>query len=88
MQIGCRNVDLLPSLAAGETMDKGYINQRAVLKNRAAIVDSLYAGANCVARYPASLSSTSIVDGPGGCHFASDSGALSFSQREQSWSTK
>jgi feruloyl-CoA synthase len=34
-----------PSLAAGETTDKGYINQRAVLKNRAAIVDSLYAGA-------------------------------------------
>jgi feruloyl-CoA synthase len=33
------------SLAAGETTDKGYINQRAVLKNRAAIVDSLYAGA-------------------------------------------
>jgi feruloyl-CoA synthase len=34
-----------PSLAAGETTDKGYINQRAVFKNRAAIVDSLYAGA-------------------------------------------
>ena len=34
-----------PSLAAGETTDKGYINQSAVLKNRAAIVDSLYAGA-------------------------------------------
>jgi feruloyl-CoA synthase len=34
-----------PSLAAGETTDKGYINQRAVSKNRAAIVDSLYAGA-------------------------------------------
>jgi feruloyl-CoA synthase len=35
----------LPSLAVGETTDKGYINQRAVLKNRAAIVDLLYAGA-------------------------------------------
>jgi feruloyl-CoA synthase len=34
-----------PSLAAGETTDKGYINQRAVLKNRTAIVDSLYTGA-------------------------------------------
>jgi feruloyl-CoA synthase len=35
----------LPSLAAGETTDKGYINQRAALKNRAAIVDLLYSGA-------------------------------------------
>jgi feruloyl-CoA synthase len=35
----------LPSLASGETTDKGYINQRAVLKNRAAIVDILYGGA-------------------------------------------
>lgn len=34
-----------PSLAAGEITDKGSINQRAVLKNRSAIVDSLYAGA-------------------------------------------
>jgi feruloyl-CoA synthase len=34
-----------PSLAAGETTDKGYINQRAVLKNRAGVVDSLYGGA-------------------------------------------
>jgi len=32
----------LPSLAAGETTDKAYINQRAVLKNRTAIVDLLY----------------------------------------------
>jgi len=35
----------LPSLAAGETTDKAYINQRAVLKNRADIVDLLYAAA-------------------------------------------
>jgi len=35
----------LPSLASGETTDKGYINQRAVLKNRAAIVDLMYGGA-------------------------------------------
>jgi feruloyl-CoA synthase len=33
------------SLAAGETTDKGYINQRGVLKNRSAILDSLYSGA-------------------------------------------
>jgi feruloyl-CoA synthase len=35
----------LPSLAAGETTDKGYINQRAVLANRADIVDDLYSDA-------------------------------------------
>jgi feruloyl-CoA synthase len=35
----------LPSLAVGETTDKAYINQRAVLKNRAAIVELLYGGA-------------------------------------------
>jgi feruloyl-CoA synthase len=50
-----------PSLAAGETTDKGYINQRAVLKNRTAIVDSLYAGATAphiirLHSYPRALS--------------------------------
>jgi feruloyl-CoA synthase len=33
-----------PSLDAGETTDKGSINQRAVLARRAALVDELYAG--------------------------------------------
>jgi feruloyl-CoA synthase len=32
-----------PSLDAGEMTDKGSINQRAVLRNRAAVVDELYA---------------------------------------------
>jgi feruloyl-CoA synthase len=32
-----------PSLDAGEATDKGSINQRMVLKNRAALVDELYA---------------------------------------------
>ena len=32
-----------PSLALGETTDKAYINQRAVLANRAAVVNDLYA---------------------------------------------
>jgi feruloyl-CoA synthase len=32
-----------PSIDAGEITDKGYINQRAVLERRAAIVDKLYA---------------------------------------------
>lgn len=36
-------MDTLPSLDAGEMTDKGSINQRAVLKNRAALVDELYA---------------------------------------------
>ena len=31
-----------PSLDAGEMTDKGSINQRAVLKRRAALVDELY----------------------------------------------
>ncbi|MFO0728702.1 MAG: feruloyl-CoA synthase [Myxococcota bacterium] len=31
-----------PSLDAGETTDKGYLNQRMVLKRRAALVDRLY----------------------------------------------
>ncbi len=34
-----------PSSAAGEITDKGYINQRAVLRERAGLVDALYAGA-------------------------------------------
>ncbi|WP_240788535.1 feruloyl-CoA synthase [Ramlibacter henchirensis] len=33
-----------PSADAGEITDKGYINQRAVLQRRAALVESLYAG--------------------------------------------
>jgi feruloyl-CoA synthase len=33
-----------PSIDAGEITDKGYINQRAVLTRRAAIVEQLYAG--------------------------------------------
>ena len=32
-----------PSLDAGEITDKGSINQRAVLRHRAALVDALYA---------------------------------------------
>ena len=32
-----------PSIDAGEITDKGSINQRAVLKNRATLVDRLYA---------------------------------------------
>ena len=32
-----------PSLDVGEATDKGSINQRMVLKNRAALVDELYA---------------------------------------------
>ena len=32
-----------PSIDAGEITDKGYINQRAVLERRAAIVERLYA---------------------------------------------
>jgi feruloyl-CoA synthase len=33
-----------PSIDANEITDKGYINQRAVLENRAALVEKLYAG--------------------------------------------
>jgi feruloyl-CoA synthase len=32
-----------PSMDKGEATDKGSINQRSVLKNRAALVDELYA---------------------------------------------
>ncbi len=39
-----------PSIDAGEITDKGYINQRAVLENRAALVEKLYAGAPEVIR--------------------------------------
>lgn len=35
--------DVPPSIDAGEITDKGSINQRAVLKNRAALIDELYA---------------------------------------------
>jgi len=37
-------LDEPPSLDAGEMTDKGSINQRAVLKRRAALVEELYAG--------------------------------------------
>jgi len=33
-----------PSVDAGEITDKGYVNQRAVLGRRAALVEELYAG--------------------------------------------
>lgn len=33
-----------PSIAAGEVTDKGYVNQRAVLERRAALVERLYGG--------------------------------------------
>jgi len=36
-------LDSPPSLEEGEITDKGYVNQRAVLRNRAAIVERLYA---------------------------------------------
>jgi feruloyl-CoA synthase len=32
-----------PSIDANEITDKGYLNQRAVLERRAALVDKLYA---------------------------------------------
>jgi feruloyl-CoA synthase len=37
-----------PSIDAGEITDKGYLNQRAVLQRRAALVDRLYAGGDDV----------------------------------------
>ena len=33
-----------PSIDANEITDKGYMNQRAVLERRAALVEELYAG--------------------------------------------
>jgi feruloyl-CoA synthase len=33
-----------PQIDAGEITDKGYLNQRAVLERRAALVEKLYAG--------------------------------------------
>ena len=33
------------SIGAGETTDKGYVNQRGALKCRAALVDELYSAA-------------------------------------------
>src|SRR6185369_16971060 len=33
-----------PSIQAGEITDKGYVNQRAVLTRRAALVEQLYEG--------------------------------------------
>src|SRR5207302_4974305 len=35
-----------PSIDANEITDKGYMNQRAVLERRAALVEQLYAGSN------------------------------------------
>jgi feruloyl-CoA synthase len=35
---------LAPQIDASEITDKGYINQSAVLKNRAELVEALYAG--------------------------------------------
>ena len=48
----CRAILLAepPSLDAGEITDKGSINQRAVLRHRAALVDELYADAASTAR--------------------------------------
>jgi feruloyl-CoA synthase len=37
-----------PSIDANEITDKGYINQRAVLQHRAALVEALYAGGDAV----------------------------------------
>jgi feruloyl-CoA synthase len=37
-------LDEPPSIDANEITDKGYINQRAVLEHRAALVERLYAG--------------------------------------------
>ena len=37
-------LDVPPSIDAGEITDKGSINQRAVLRNRAALVEKLYSG--------------------------------------------
>ena len=39
-----------PSLDAGEMTDKGSINQRAVLRRRAALVDELYLGSERILR--------------------------------------
>ena len=39
-----------PSIDAGEITDKGYINQRAVLERRAALVEQLYSGGPGVVR--------------------------------------
>jgi len=41
-----------PSMETGEVTDKGSINQRAVLKQRAAIVEALYAGTDAQAILP------------------------------------
>ena len=39
-------VDEAPSLDAGEITDKGYVNQRATLERRSALVERLYAEPN------------------------------------------
>ena len=48
-------LDEPPNTDAGEITDKGYLNQRAVLQRRAALVQALYANAEGVIR-PATLS--------------------------------
>ena len=47
-----------PSMDKGEATDKGSINQRAVLKNRADVVEALYAS-------PAPAASIALADAPG-----------------------
>jgi feruloyl-CoA synthase len=41
-------LDEPPSIDAGEITDKGYINQRAVLSRRAALVEALYGDAPAI----------------------------------------
>jgi feruloyl-CoA synthase len=43
-----------PSIDANEITDKGYLNQRAVLERRAALVERLYSDDPEVIRAPAS----------------------------------
>ena len=44
-------LDTPPSLDVGETTDKGSINQRMVLRHRAALVEELYADPPSAARH-------------------------------------
>lgn len=39
-------MDVLPSMETGELTDKGSINQRAIINNRADVVDEIYAGSD------------------------------------------
>jgi hypothetical protein len=47
-------LDEPPSIDAGEITDKGYVNQRAVLDRRAALIDALY-------RYDGAASETGVI---------------------------